>query len=106
MLSRRGASRPSGGATQEWFDADRVGSRVLLRHWRRGDRFQPIGMEKPLKLQDVFINQKVPRERRHELVIATTTHGEPFWVEGLRIAERFKLAKTTNRRLHWMWRRL
>jgi hypothetical protein len=29
-----------------------------------------------------------------------------FWVEGLRISERFKLAKHSNRRLHWQWRRL
>ncbi len=29
---------------REYFDADEVGSRVVLRHWRTGDRFQPIGV--------------------------------------------------------------
>ena len=30
-----------------------------------GDRFQPIGMPGPVKLQDFFINEKVLRSRRH-----------------------------------------
>jgi tRNA(Ile)-lysidine synthase len=106
IVSKTGAipRRPTTG--HEWFDADLVGAEVLLRHWRPGDRFQPIGMEKAVKVQDLLVNQKIPRKRRHQLVIAATSTGEAFWVEGLRISERFKLAKTTNRRLHWMWRRL
>jgi tRNA(Ile)-lysidine synthase len=90
----------------ELFDADLVGPTVFLRHWRPGDRFQPIGMERALKLQDFFVNQKVPRERRRELAIGTTSFGEIFWIEGLRISERFKLTKGTIRSLHWNWRRL
>lgn len=90
----------------EIFDADQVGPGIVLRHWRAGDRFQPIGMPRPVKLQDLFTNQKVPRNRRHELVVATTGQNEPFWVEGLRISERFKLSNSTNRCLLWRWRRL
>lgn len=85
----------------EYFDAQRVGSSVRLRHWQPGDRFQPIGMLQPVKLQDLFVNQHIPRSRRHELVLATTAQNEIFWVEGLRISERFKLTSSTIRRLHW-----
>jgi hypothetical protein len=63
-------------------------------------------MNRAVKLQDLFVNQKLPQPRRHELIVATTTQNEVFWVEGIRIAERFKLAKGTIRRLHWRWRRL
>jgi hypothetical protein len=45
------------------------------------------------------------RETRHRLVVATTAAGEIFWVEGLRIAEGFKLDKTSRRGLKWTWRR-
>jgi tRNA(Ile)-lysidine synthase len=90
----------------EFFDADTVGPAVIIRHWHRGDRFQPIGMSRPVKLQDLFINQKVPRERRHGLAVVATPQGRIIWVEGLRIAERFKLTKATIRRLHWAWQRL
>lgn len=91
---------------REVFDADKVGSRIRLRHWQRGDRFQPIGMPGGVKLQDILTNQKVPRARRHELIVAATASGEVFWVEGLRISERFKLTETTIRGLHWRWERL
>jgi tRNA(Ile)-lysidine synthetase-like protein len=89
----------------EYFDAESVGSKVILRHWRKGDCFQPIGMPCPVKLQDLFVNQKVPRPLRHKLVLAATEEGEIFWVERLRIAERFQLTKGTKRRLQWRWSR-
>jgi tRNA(Ile)-lysidine synthase len=91
---------------QEYFDADKVGAWITLRHWRPGDRFQPSGMKAPVKLQDLFVNQKVPRHQRHRLVVAQTATEDLFWVEGMRISERFKLAKGTVRRLHWQWRRV
>lgn len=90
---------------REYFDADKIGDSIILRHWRPGDRFQPIGMPASVKLQDLFTNLKVPRPRRHRLVVATTTSGDIFWVEGLRIGEKFKLGPGTMRRLKWAWRR-
>ena len=42
----------------EFFDADRVGGKITLRHWRPGDRFQPIGLKSAVKLQDLFTNRK------------------------------------------------
>ena len=90
----------------EVFDADKVGSVVFLRHWQPGDRFQPIGMVAPVKLQDLFTNLKIPPGRRRGLVLAATADGELFWVEELRISERFKLTKKTIRRLQWSWQRL
>ncbi len=87
----------------EFFDADRVGGKIILRHWRAGDRFQPIGKKSAGKLQDQFVNAKIPVVRRHELVLAATAGGEIFWVEGLRIGEKFKLTGRTNARLAWDW---
>ena len=97
---------PDPRAGCEWFDADKVGGRIVLRHWRAGDRFQPSGMKLPVKLQDLFTNQKIPLAERHGLVLAETAGGEIFWVERLRIAERFKLSGNTNRCLQWRWKRL
>ena len=91
---------------REWFDADRIGRIVHLRHWRPGDRFQPIGLKRSTKLQDLFTNAKIPRARRRDLVVATTAAGEIWWVEALRIGEQFKLTSKTERRLCWTWRRL
>jgi tRNA(Ile)-lysidine synthase len=89
----------------EFFDAARVGGKITLRHWRPGDRFQPIGLKSAAKLQDLFMNRKIPRARRRDLIVAAAEKGEIFWVEGLRLAERFKLKPATKRRLIWRWRR-
>jgi hypothetical protein len=48
----------------------------------------------------------VPRNERRQRVVAATRSGELFWVEGLRVAEKFKLDSTTARRLKWAWQRL
>lgn len=87
----------------EMFDADKIGGKIVLRHWRAGDRFQPIGMKSTVKLQDWFTNQKIPAAQRRELILATTERGDIFWVEGLRIGEQFKLSEATRQKLIWRW---
>ena len=89
----------------ETFDADKIGAQIVLRYWRPGDRFQPIGMAKSVKLQDWFVNRKIRRPQRHGLVVAVTSDGEIFWIEGQRISEKFKLTPATRRRFIWRWRR-
>jgi tRNA(Ile)-lysidine synthase len=100
--SKRWSCRPH----CECFDADKVGAQIVLRHWRAGDRFQPIGMPTPVKLQDWFTNRKIPRDLRRQLVVAATAGGEIFWIEGQRIGEHFKFTPRTERRLIWRWKRL
>ena len=99
--NKRSAARPA----CESFDADKVGGRIMLRHWCAGDRCQPIGMRSSVKLQDLFTNWKIPRARRRELMVAAAENGEIFWIEGLRISENFKLTPQTQRRLTWCWQR-
>jgi tRNA(Ile)-lysidine synthetase-like protein len=106
VVARRGVGGRRAAAGGEVFDAAKVGAQIVLRHWQPGDRFQPIGMVAAVKLQDWFTNQKIPRARRRQLIVATTAGGEIFWVEDQRIGERFKLTAATQRRLHWHWRRL
>jgi tRNA(Ile)-lysidine synthetase-like protein len=99
---RKAGNRPVAGT--EFFDANKIGKEIVLRHWRAGDRFQPIGLTRAAKLQDLFTNARVPRDRRHQLVVAEARSGI-FWVEGLRISETFKLTDQTERVLTWRWRR-
>jgi tRNA(Ile)-lysidine synthase len=96
--------RPPRRIGLEFFDADKIGNIIILRHWRAGDRFQPIGLKSAVKLQDLFTNAKIPRARRRGLIVAEAVNGEIFWVEGLRISENFKLTPQTERRLVWRWR--
>jgi tRNA(Ile)-lysidine synthase len=100
-LKKYGGSRGRSPHLSESFDADKIGGRIVLRHWHAGDRFQPIGLRSPVKLQDLFVNAKIPAARRRKLVLAATAAGEIFWVEGLRIGEKFKLTPATKRVLNW-----
>lgn len=103
-VSARAPIRPRAG--REKFDAAKVGSSIRLRHWQPGDRFQLIGSSAPAKLQDLFMNAKVPRSARRDRIVATSADGAIFWVEGLRIGERFKLDKQSRAGLEWSWRRV
>lgn len=105
VTSSRGMGKLKSHAASEVFDLDAVGSEVTLRHWRPGDRFWPIGGPGKSKLQDLLTNQKVPPAVRRRLVLAHGSSGEIFWVEGLRIGERFKLTKSTRKCLYWRWDR-
>ena len=94
---------PAPGTGVEWWDADRVGDAISLRHWRPGDRFQPLGMAQPARLQDLFTNRKIPPAQRRLASVACTNAGEIFWVEGLPIGEQVKLNPATARALCWHW---
>ena len=91
---------------EECFDAHAVGRQICMRHWRPGDRFQPIGMGNAVKLQDVFTDMKVPPGERRWRIIAESEVGNVFWVEGLRIGEQVRLRPATRQILRWRWSRL
>lgn len=89
----------------ERFDADKVGSKIILRHWQPGDRFQPIGMQSSVKLQDFFTNAHIHAPIRRNLILAANEQGEIFWVESIRISENFKITPKTKTVLEWRWNR-
>ena len=80
----------------EFFDADKLPAELVVRSWREGDRFRPLGMEGEKKVSDFLVDAKTPRDRkRHVLVLASDD--AIVWVCGMRIDERFKVTdETTN----------
>ena len=79
------------GPSTELFTADLdpeslVGDAIVIRTRKPGDRFQPQGMEQSKKLQDFFIDQKVPRAWRYRIPLVVAEQGIA-WVVGYRIAE-------------------
>jgi len=66
-----------------------LGAPLTLRGWRPGDRFRPLGMSGEKKLQDFFVDAKVPRQERGRIPLLLT--GDRIaWVVGHRIAEEFR----------------
>ena len=64
---------------------DALGGVATVRTRRPGDRFQPSGMTGTKKLQDFFIDAKVPRERRDSIPLLVCERGIA-WVVGHRVA--------------------
>lgn len=59
---------------------------LTVRGWRPGDRIRPFGAAFTKKLQDLFVDAKVPRERRR--LLAVVLAGEDvIWVPGVCRAE-------------------
>ena len=85
------------GEEGERFDADALGQGVFVRTWENGDRFQPLGMSEAKKLQDFFVDEKVPRRRRGRVPLVCAADGRIGWVVGHRIAEPFKVTERTRR---------
>jgi tRNA(Ile)-lysidine synthase len=79
-------------------DADELGSQLVVRQWQFGDRVRPIGLEGSQKLQDLFINRKVPRRQRSRVPIVATPDGQIVWVVGL-VVDRGAAVKASTRRV-------
>lgn len=81
------------------LDLDKLGDRLWVRPRRSGDRFQPLGMEKEKRLQDFFVDAKVPRSWR-DAVPLVVTPAQIAWIAGWRIDDRVKVTEATRRVLH------
>ena len=64
---------------------------LTIRAWRHGDRMRPAGLDGSKTLQDVFTDNKVPREERERIPVVECG-GEIVWVAGLAIADGFRAA--------------
>ena len=83
--------------TDESLDADALGAAPLVRTWQEGDRFQPLGMSQEKKLQDFFVDEKIPRRHRGRTPLLIAADGRIAWVVGCRIAEPFKVTEHSKR---------
>ena len=93
------------GLTQGWqdqveprrvfLDLDAAASPLSIRFPQPGDRFHPLGAAGSQKLQDFFVNNKVPKAMR-PYVPLVLARAKILWVVGYRIAEPFKLRPKTR----------
>ncbi len=76
-----------------FFSADKINFPLVVRNYKPGDRFRPLGMSKFKKIKDLFIDEKIPRFLRRSVPIFETTDGV-VWVGGVRIDDRFKATRS------------
>ncbi|HSB77576.1 MAG TPA: tRNA lysidine(34) synthetase TilS [Candidatus Methylomirabilis sp.] len=81
----------SRGGRQEILSPAVLAGCLSLRAWQPGDRFRPLGLRGQKKLQDFFVDAKVPRGQRARIPLLLAD-GRIAWVVGQRVAEDFRWA--------------
>jgi tRNA(Ile)-lysidine synthase len=69
---------------------------LVVRGWRPGDALHVLGLSGRKKVQDLFVDRKVPRERRHMVPVVAHPDGRIVWVAGHALGEPFRVSEATK----------
>jgi tRNA(Ile)-lysidine synthase len=75
---------------------DRCGGSLTVRNRRPGDRFRPVGLGGQKKLQDYFVDRKVPRAERDSVPLVVDGADRIVWVAGFGLDEAFRVTDRTQ----------
>ena len=68
-----------------------LGPDLVVRSWRPGDALQVLGASGRKKVQDLFVDRKVPRPERRRVPLVVTADGRIVWVVGHALGEAFRV---------------
>ncbi len=85
----------------EFISADNLNEKFILRVWKSGDKFKPLGMNHFKKVSDFLTDLKIPSSARKDQLVLLNRN-QIVWVVGLRIDNRFKLNSKTKK-VYKLW---
>ncbi len=84
------------GSSRAFFDLDCLQFPLVVRNFRPGDRFSPLGMDGTQKLKKFFCDHKTPTRQRQRCPLLLSA-GKIIWVAGHRIDNSVRLSSQTRR---------
>jgi tRNA(Ile)-lysidine synthase len=75
-----------------YLNAEKVTFPLVLRKWKTGDKFKPLGMKGMKKLSDFFVDEKFSLVEKEKVWILTANN-KIVWVVGHRIDDDFKITE-------------
>lgn len=79
-----------------FLDNDRLNFPLIIRKWKEGDFFYPIGMSGKKKLSDFFIDNKLSLFDKEDCWLLCSGD-DIVWIIGHRIDDRFKVSEDTKK---------
>ena len=79
-----------------YVHGETLGTHILVRTRRPGDRIQPLGMSQEKRVQDIFVDNHVPRPQRATLPLFFSD-AHCIWVTGSCLDQRVRLTRHTRR---------
>ncbi len=77
------------------LDHDNLKFPLILRRWKKGDYFYPLGLNGRKKLSDYFANEKIDGFEKQKIWILTSGP-DIVWIVGRKIDDRFKIKQETE----------
>ncbi len=78
-----------------YLDWQKVGKSISIRPLKRGDRFQPLGMDQEKKVALFMLDARIPKLWRPDVPIFYTSQ-QIVWIAGYRVDERVKVTPSTR----------
>jgi tRNA(Ile)-lysidine synthase len=79
-----------------YLDLEKTGKNLIVRNFKAGDRFRPLGMKGSKKVHDFFIDRKVPQDERYQTAILENRE-QILGIIGHLIDDRVKVTGKTKR---------
>ncbi|HID38827.1 MAG TPA: tRNA lysidine(34) synthetase TilS [Calditrichaeota bacterium] len=89
-IAEQAVSLKNGESNVEVICGDQLEFPLLIRGWKYGDYFFPLGLKRKQKLSDFFVNQKISVLQKKQIPLLINK-GEIVWVAGYRLDNRYRV---------------